>query len=129
MDCIFNLFNFCAIVCVIGLCFNFLFDLSSTLHPRLDHVAIFLIHSTMCHTTTIKELARLCSVSISTVSRALNDHPSIGIQTKERIKKLARELDYEPNVAAIQFKKGRKMTVGVIVPELSETFFSLPLAV
>lgn len=78
----------------------------------------------MSNNTTIKELARLLNVSISTVSRALNDHPSIGTATKERIKKLALELNYEPNVAAIQFKKGRSMTIGVIVPELSETFFS-----
>ncbi|WP_447640077.1 MULTISPECIES: LacI family DNA-binding transcriptional regulator [Chitinophagaceae] len=78
----------------------------------------------MSHTTTIKELARLSNVSISTVSRALNDHPSIGTSTKERIKRLALELNYEPNIAAIQFKKGRTMTIGVIVPELSETFFS-----
>ncbi len=78
----------------------------------------------MAVNTTIKELARLSNVSISTVSRALNDHPSIGTQTKERIKKLALELNYEPNIAAIQFKKGCSMTIGVIVPELSETFFS-----
>lgn len=78
----------------------------------------------MAFNTTIKELARLSNVSISTVSRALNDHPSIGIHTRERIKKLALELNYEPNIAAIQFKKGRTMTIGVIVPELSETFFS-----
>ncbi|MFT4205233.1 MAG: LacI family DNA-binding transcriptional regulator [Chitinophagaceae bacterium] len=78
----------------------------------------------MAFNTTIKELANLAKVSISTVSRALNDHPSIGQQTRERIKKLAQELDYEPNVAAIQFKKGHTMTIGVIVPELSETFFS-----
>lgn len=78
----------------------------------------------MAQATTIKELARLCNVSISTVSRALNDHSSIGIATKERIKQLALQLNYEPNVAAIQFKTGRTMTIGVIVPELSETFFS-----
>jgi len=78
----------------------------------------------MAHTTTIKELARLLHVSISTVSRALNDHPSIGTATKERIKKLAVDTNYQPNIAAIQFKKGRTMTIGVIVPELSETFFS-----
>lgn len=85
---------------------------------------VFNSFKNMANNITIKELAQMCDVSISTVSRALNDHPSIGVATKERIKQLAEKLNYEPNIAAIQFKKGCTMTIGVIVPELSETFFS-----
>ncbi|HUM65924.1 MAG TPA: LacI family DNA-binding transcriptional regulator, partial [Chitinophagaceae bacterium] len=50
---------------------------------------------------TIKEIARRLNVSVSTVSRALHDHPSIGLRTKMQVQKLAAELNYEPNQAAI----------------------------
>ncbi|WP_052258578.1 LacI family DNA-binding transcriptional regulator [Sphingobacterium sp. T2] len=49
---------------------------------------------------TIKEIARKLRISPSTVSRALNDHPSIGLVTTERVKKMAAELGYEPNQTA-----------------------------
>lgn len=73
---------------------------------------------------TIKEIAQLLSISVSTVSRALHDHPSIGLITRQKIKKLAAELNYEPNQTAIFLQQGRTLTIGVILPELSEAFFS-----
>jgi LacI family transcriptional regulator, repressor for deo operon, udp, cdd, tsx, nupC, and nupG len=73
---------------------------------------------------TIKEIAKKLNISISTVSRALHDHPSIGLRTKMRVKELARELEYEPNQTAIFFQQRKTFTIGVILPELSEAFFS-----
>jgi LacI family transcriptional regulator len=73
---------------------------------------------------TLKEIARILNLSVSTVSRALHDHPSIGVTTCQKVKKIASELDYEPNQAAIFFQKGKTFTLGVILPELSEAFFS-----
>ncbi|TDS15871.1 LacI family DNA-binding transcriptional regulator [Sphingobacterium paludis] len=73
---------------------------------------------------TIKEIARKLKISASTVSRALNDHPSIGLVTTMRVKKMAQELHYEPNQTAIFFKQRRTFTIGVILPSLSEPFFS-----
>jgi LacI family repressor for deo operon, udp, cdd, tsx, nupC, and nupG len=73
---------------------------------------------------TIKEIAQSLSISVSTVSRALHDHPSIGITTRQKVKKLAEELGYEPNQTAIFLQQGRTLTIGVILPELSESFFS-----
>ena len=73
---------------------------------------------------TIKEIARRLNISVSTVSRALHDHHSIGLKTKLRVQQLAKELDYEPNQAAINFQQGKTYTLGVILPELSEAFFS-----
>jgi len=73
---------------------------------------------------TIKEIAHLLNVSVSTVSRGLHDHPSIGITTRQKIKKLAKDLHYEPNQTAIFLQKGSTQTIGVILPELSEAFFS-----
>ena len=66
----------------------------------------------------------MLNISASTVSRALNDHASIGLITKMRVKKLAKEMNYEPNQRAIQFLQGKSNTIGVILPELSEAFFS-----
>lgn len=77
---------------------------------------------------TIKEIAKRLGVSVSTVSRALNDHSTIGLTTKMRVKKLAEELNYEPNQRAIQFLQGKSHTIGVILPELSESFFSAAIS-
>lgn len=76
---------------------------------------------------TIKEIARRLNVSVSTVSRALHNHPSIGIRTKTQVRQLAKELKYEPNQAAISFKKGKTMILGVILPSLSEEYFSIAI--
>ena len=76
---------------------------------------------------TIKEIAQQLNVSVSTVSRALHNHPSIGLRTRMQVKKLAAELNYEPNQAAISFKKGKSFTIGVILPNLREEFFSMAI--
>ncbi len=76
---------------------------------------------------TIKEIAKRLNVSVSTVSRALHDHPSIGLRTKMQVQKLAEELHYEPNQAAISFKQGKTFTIGVILPNLGEEFFSIAI--
>jgi len=73
---------------------------------------------------TIKEIARRLNISASTVSRALHDHPSIGLRTKAAVKKLAAELNYEPNQTAIFFKQRKTFTIGLVLPNLREEFFS-----
>ena len=73
---------------------------------------------------TIKEIAQRLNISISTVSRALHDHPSIGLRTRMAVKKMAAELNYEPNQTAIFFKQRKTFTIGIILPNLHEEFFS-----
>ena len=73
---------------------------------------------------TIKEIANRLNISPSTVSRALHDHKSIGLRTKTNVQRLAKELNYEPNQTAIFFQQRKTFTIGVILPELSEAFFS-----
>ena len=73
---------------------------------------------------TIKDIAKQLNISVSTVSRGLHDHPSIGLATRMKIKKLAKDLCYEPNQTAIFLQSGRTLTIGVILPELSEAFFA-----
>src|ERR1700712_2796937 len=85
---------------------------------------VYCIMSIPAKPATIKEIAQLLNISVSTVSRALHDHPSIGLTTRQKVKKLANELNYEPNQTAIFLQQGRTFTIGVILPELSESFFS-----
>jgi LacI family transcriptional regulator len=73
---------------------------------------------------TLKEIAKQLKISISTVSRALHNHQSIGLRTKTRVQELAKAINYEPNQTAIFFQQRRTFTMGVILPELSEAFFS-----
>ena len=73
---------------------------------------------------TLKEIARRLSVSVSTVSRALSDHPRIGLGTKLKVKQLADELGYEPNAQAIFFKQKKTFVIGVVIPFIREEFFS-----
>ncbi|MFT3933509.1 MAG: LacI family DNA-binding transcriptional regulator [Chitinophagaceae bacterium] len=73
---------------------------------------------------TIKEIARRLKVSMSTVSRALSDHPRIGLGTKLKVQQLAKELNYEPNAKAIFFKQKKSFIIGVIIPFIREEFFS-----
>jgi DNA-binding LacI/PurR family transcriptional regulator len=77
---------------------------------------------------TIKEIAKRLNISASTVSRALHDHPSIGLRTKMRVQQLAKDLNYEPNQTAIFFQQKKTFTIGVILPELSEAFFSAAIS-
>ena len=76
---------------------------------------------------TIKEIARRLNVSVSTVSRALHDHPSIGLRTRMQVQQVAKEINYEPNQAAIFFKQGKTFTLGVIIPNLQEQYFSIAI--
>ena len=63
--------------------------------------------------TTLKEIARRLNFSVSTVSRALHNHPSIGLRTTAQVHKLAKELNYEPNQTALLFKQQKTHTSGL----------------
>ena len=78
----------------------------------------------MKSTITVKTIAEKLGISSSTVSRALSDHPRIGIRTKEKVKELAKKLNYVANPASEYLKTGKTMSVGFLVPSLKETYFS-----
>ena len=63
---------------------------------------------------SIRDVARLAGVSHQTVSRVLNDHPSIRDSTKARILQVMEELQYRPNQAARALSKGRSRTIGIL---------------
>lgn len=74
--------------------------------------------------TTLKELAKELGLSISTVSRALNDHPDISTETKEIVKKLATQMHYAPNMFAKGFRSQKTNILGVIVSNITHLFTS-----
>ncbi len=104
---------------------------AATNNPNFERYTLKIIASAIIYMSqkpvTIKEIAKQLKVSVSTVSRALHDHPSIGLRTKMQVQKLAAELNYEPNQAAISFKQGKTRTIGVVLPNLGEEFFSMAI--
>lgn len=73
---------------------------------------------------TLKEIAKRLNISVSAVSRALHNHPSIGLRTSARVHQLAAELNYEPNQVALSFKRNKTSMIGVILPNLNQDFFA-----
>jgi len=73
---------------------------------------------------TIHDLARMLNIDSSTVSRALNDSPRVGIETKKRVLDMAKKVGYQRNLLASNLRTSKSMTIGVIVPFISRHFFS-----
>ncbi|GAB3529460.1 LacI family DNA-binding transcriptional regulator [Pontibacter brevis] len=73
---------------------------------------------------TIKDIAAELGVSVSTVSRALNDHPHISEETKVRVRELVERYDYRHNALAASLRNSKSNTIGLILPRLSQYFHS-----
>jgi len=73
---------------------------------------------------TLKQIAKELNVSVSTVSKALNDSPEISEQTKIRIKEYAKLKNYKPNVIGLNLKNRKTKTIGVIIPNILNSFFA-----
>jgi len=73
---------------------------------------------------TIKDIARELGISVSTVSRALQNHPDISEQTKQIVHDCARRLNYKPNIMASNLRTCRNNTIGVVLPEVNHNFFA-----
>ena len=73
---------------------------------------------------TIKDIAKALGLSASTISRALRDSYEISADTKEMVMQYARQNNYHPNPIAQSLKKRKSRSIGVIVPEIANVFFS-----
>jgi len=73
---------------------------------------------------TIKDIAQALGISPSTVSRALNDHPQIKDETKKAVQEMARQLNYSVNQAASGLRTNKTYSLGVVVPQITNYFFS-----
>ncbi len=74
--------------------------------------------------TTIKDIAKVLGVSVSTVSRALQDKPEISEQTKELVRETAKKMKYRPNTMAVALKTQKTYSIGMIVPQIVSTFYA-----
>nr|WP_326126279.1 LacI family DNA-binding transcriptional regulator [uncultured Oscillibacter sp.] len=73
---------------------------------------------------TVRDIAALAGVSTSTVSRALNDHPAISPQTKKAVRDACEALNYVPDFTAKGLSGHETHTIGIVVPDISNPYFS-----
>lgn len=73
---------------------------------------------------TLKYLASKLNLSVSTVSKALNDSEEISEKTTRRVKELAKHLNYKPNTVALSLKRNATKTIGVVIPDILNHFFA-----
>lgn len=76
--------------------------------------------------TTIKDIASQAGVSIAAVSKTLNGQPGIGIQTREKIKEIAKRLNFQANINARALVSRYTEAIGIVIPQTSEFAFSNP---
>lgn len=79
--------------------------------------------------TTIRDIAKQCGVSVSTVSRALNNHPDIRPDTKEMIMKVIKETGFVPNDSARYLKRSEANSIALLVKGITNPFFSTMIRV
>ncbi|MGC8550835.1 MAG: LacI family DNA-binding transcriptional regulator [Acidobacteriaceae bacterium] len=72
----------------------------------------------------LKDIAQDLGLSVVTISKALRNHPDIAEETRERVLRRVRELDYQPNLMARSLVTGRSYLVGLVVPSLMHPFFA-----
>ena len=74
---------------------------------------------------TIREVAAKAEVALSSVSRALSGHPDVSDEMRKRVKEIADELGYEPNLVAQSLRSGVTRTIGFVVRDINNPMFAL----
>ena len=73
---------------------------------------------------TIRDIAQRCSVSVSTVSRVLNNHPDVSAANREKVMQVVRELHYIPNNSARDLVRPQSDGIGLVVRGVGNPFFT-----
>ena len=73
---------------------------------------------------TMKDVAKKAGVGLGTVSRVINNHPSVKDATRVKVQKAIKELDYSPNIIARNLKVSQSETIALIIPTIWHLFFS-----
>lgn len=71
---------------------------------------------------TIKDIARLLSINVSTVSRALSNHPNVNAETRQRVMEVANEMGYTPNTLAVNLRRRHSGLVALLISEINMFF-------
>ena len=77
---------------------------------------------------TIKDIAKICGVSVSTVSSAINNNPGINEETKDMIMRVIKKYDYIPNNSARNLKRSETNNIAILIKGLNNPFFSPMIA-
>jgi LacI family transcriptional regulator len=75
-------------------------------------------------TVRMKDIAKDLGLSVVTISKVLRDHPDIAEETRERVLRRVKEVDYQPNIMARSLVTGRTYLIGLVVPGLLHSFFA-----
>lgn len=73
----------------------------------------------------IKEIAKLAGVSVSTVSRVINDHPYVSPEKREAVKRAMDAANYERNINAVHLSRGKTNLIGVVVPSIRRPYYGM----
>jgi DNA-binding LacI/PurR family transcriptional regulator len=73
----------------------------------------------------IREIAKRAGVSVTTVSRVLNNHPYVSTEKKIAVERVMKETGYNQNINAINLSKGKTSLIGVVVPFTNHPYFGL----
>ena len=73
---------------------------------------------------SLKEMAKRLSISPAAVSKALNDYPDISLATKKIVKSYAKKVGYKANSQASFLRSQKSKTIGVIIPDITNPFYS-----
>lgn len=77
--------------------------------------------------TNIKDLAKMAGVSVTTVSRVLNNHPYVSKEKRNAVLAAIKESNYEQNINAVHLSKGKTQMIGVVLPFSDHPYFALLL--
>ncbi|SER62521.1 transcriptional regulator, LacI family [Gracilibacillus ureilyticus] len=75
--------------------------------------------------TNIKDIARIAGVSVSTVSRVINNHPYVSEEKKSAVLEAMEKTNYQINMKAVHLSKGKSQLIGVVVPFANHPYFGL----
>ncbi|MFG6119767.1 LacI family DNA-binding transcriptional regulator [Thalassobacillus sp. B23F22_16] len=74
--------------------------------------------------SNIRDIAKLANVSVTTVSRVLNNHPYVKEDKRKAVWEAVEQLDYQQNINAVHLSKGKTSVIGVVLPYINHPYFS-----
>jgi LacI family transcriptional regulator len=98
-------------------------NISANVFGGKDFDSNFNIIAIMGQAATLKKISVQLDLSISTVSRALSNHPDISENTKRKVRELAALMEYEPNSYAVNLRTNKSKVFGLVVPAISNMFY------
>ncbi|WP_058306206.1 LacI family DNA-binding transcriptional regulator [Gracilibacillus massiliensis] len=75
--------------------------------------------------TNIRDIARMANVSVTTVSRVINEHPYVSEEKREAVLRAMERADYQVNMTAVHLSQGKSQLIGVVVPFANHPYFGL----